>query len=246
MTLEWFMTVWPWIGLGAAIVLLIVLFATDWLQADKAASRWRDLTWIAWLAAVAYMLHNVEEYGLDFTGTTLAFPTTMARLLGSMPSDMFFLCVNLSLVWTMGPVAAVLSRRYPSLGLGMIGVEAVNSLTHNPGALALRTIAGGFVTAVVLFLPLVVWAFVGLTGPNRPLRRSTLWWYIGMGLLYHIALFATMPLYLAEILDGNGMGLWMLLGGTGTFALWVWLAKRIQNRTATAEPASSAPRATRR
>ena len=227
----WFMTVWPWIGMGAAIVLLIVLFASDWLQVDKAASRWRDLTWIAWLAAVAYMLHNVEEYGLDFTGTTLAFPTTMAGLLGSMPGEMFFLCVNLSLVWIMGPAAAVLSRRYPAMGLGMIGVEAINSLTHIPGALALKTIAGGLVTAVTLFLPLVVWAFVGLTGSSRRLRRSTLWGSIAIGLLYHVALFATMPLYLAGILDGNGMGLWMLLAGIGTFALWLWLAKRVQNRS---------------
>ena len=233
MTLKWFMTVWPWIGLGAAIVLLIVLFTTDWLQADKAASRWRDLTWIAWLAAVAYMLHNVEEYGLDFTSTTLAFPTAIGGLLGSLPGEMFFLCVNLSLVWIMGPVAAVLSRRYPALGLGMIGVEAINCLTHVPGAFALKTVAGGLVTAVALFLPLVVWAFVGLTGSNRRLRRSTLWGYIAIGLLYHIALFATMPLYLTGILDGNGMGLWMLLAGTGTLALWFWLAKRVQNRTAT-------------
>ncbi len=91
----------------------------------------------------------------------------------------------------------------------------------------------GLVTAVALFLPLVVWAFVGLTGSNRRLRRSTLWGYIAIGLLYHIALFATMPLYLTGILDGNGMGLWMLLAGTGTLALWFWLAKRVQNRTAT-------------
>lgn len=214
------------------MVLLIVLFATDWLQADKAVSRSCDITWIAWLASVAYMLHNVEEYGLDFTGTTLAFPTAMGGLLGSMPGEMFFLCVNLSLVWIMGPAAAVLSQRYPSLGLGMIGVEAINCLTHIPGALALKSIAGGLVTAVALFLPLVVWAFVGLTGSNRPLRRYTLWASIAIGLLYHIALFATVPMYLARIVDGNGMGLWMLVAGSGTFALWLWLAKRVQKGTA--------------
>ena len=232
MTLQWFMTVWPWIGLGAAIVLLIVLFTTDWLQADKAASRWRDLTWIAWLAAVAYMLHNVEEYGLDFTGTTLAFPATMAGLLGSMPGEMFFLCVNLSLVWIMGPSAAVLSRRYPALAFGMIGVEAINCLTHVPGAIALKTLAGGLVTAVALFLPLVAWAFFGLTGSNRGLKRSTLWGYIAIGLLYHIALFATVPMYLSGVFDGNGMALWMLLAGSSTLLLWVFLAKRLQRHAA--------------
>lgn len=231
MRLDWFMTVWPWVGLGAAIVLLIVLFATDWLQADKAITRWRDLTWIAWLAAVAYMLHNVEEYGLDFTGTTLAFPGLMAGLLGSMPGWMFFLCVNLSLVWVMGPAAALLSGRYPAMAFGMIGVQAINSLTHVPGAVALGTVKGGFVTAIVLFVPLVAWAFLGLTGGRSDgLRRSTLWGFIGIGLLYHLALFATVPLYLNGIVDGTGMGLLMLVAGGVTFALWLRLAKRADVR----------------
>ncbi|MBK8446653.1 MAG: HXXEE domain-containing protein [Micropruina sp.] len=208
-------------------MLLILLFATQWLQADPTRSRWRDPTWIAWLAAVAYMLHNVEEYGLDFTGTTLSFPDVVAGLMGSRPGWLFFVCVNLSLVWVMGPAAALLSRRYPALAFAMIGVEAINSLTHLPGAIALRSIQAGFVTALLLFVPLVVWAFVGLTGGDPPvLRRSTLWGFIAIGLLYHLALFATMPLYVSGILDGTGMGLMMLVAGGVTFALWLWLARR--------------------
>lgn len=232
MSLGWFMTVWPWMGLGAAIVLLFLLFATNWLRADASVSRWRDLTWIAWLAVVAYLLHNVEEYGIDFTGATLSFPGMMAGLMGSMPGEAFFLSVNLSLVWIMGPAAAVLSRRYPAMALGMIGVQAINLLTHIPGAIFLGTIKAGFVTAAALFLPLVVWAFIGLTGPAARLPRSTLWAYIGIGALYHVALFATMPLYINRILDGTGMGIWMLFAGAGAFAGWLWYAKRVQRQSA--------------
>jgi len=79
-----------------------------------------------------------------------------------------------------------------------------------------------------------VWAFVGLTGKQAAgLRRSTLWGYIGIGLLYHLALFGTMPLYLNGVFDGTGMGLMMLVAGAVTFALWLQLAKHVGDRPAT-------------
>lgn len=229
--MEWFMHVWPWMGLGAAVVLLIILFATDWMRSDTSISRWRDPSWFAWLVAVAYMIHNVEEYGFDATGQSLAFPNMMGGLLGTMPDWSFFLCVNLSLVWVMGPLAAALSRRYPALAFGMVGIEAVNCLTHIPGAIALGSISGGCTTALVVFLPLVVWAFVGVAGYAKTgLRRSTFWAYIGIGVLYHVGLFANTPLFLSGIFDGNAMGVEMLAVGCIVFALWVWVAKRAKAR----------------
>ena len=85
-TLEGFMHVWPWMGLGAAIVLIVLLFGTNALRSTEGGPRWKDPTWFAWLAAVAYMIHNVEEYGIDFTGATLAFPQMMEGLMGAMPA----------------------------------------------------------------------------------------------------------------------------------------------------------------
>lgn len=226
--MEWFMGIWPWMGAGAAIVLLIILFATDWLRSDISISRWRDPTWFAWLAAVAYMIHNVEEYGIDFTGTTLAFPNMMLGMLGEMPTWTFFLCVNLSLVWVMGPLAAALSRKYPPLAFAMVGIEAVNCLTHLPGAVMLGSISGGCITAALVFLPLVIWAFAGVAGyPKTGLKRSTLWIFIGFGVLYHVGLFLNMPLYIAGIFDGNAMGAEMLVVGCVVVALWLWKAGRV-------------------
>ena len=227
--MEWFMHVWPWMGLGAAIVLLIILFATNWLRSDTSINRWRDPTWFAWLAAVAYMLHNVEEYGMDFTGAALAFPNMMTGMLGEMPAWTFFLCVNLSLVWVMGPLAAVMSRRYPALAFAMVGIEAVNVLTHVPGAIALHSISGGCITAAVIFLPLTIWAFVGVAGfPKTGLRRSTVWAYVGIGALYHVGLFANMPLFISGVFDGNAMGAEMLVVGCLVVALWMWEARRVE------------------
>lgn len=222
------MHIWPWMGLGAAIVLLVLLFGTNVLRSDSdlTRSRWRDPTWFAWLASVAYMLHNVEEYGFDATGTVLAFPTMMEGMLGSMPAWTFFLCVNLSLVWVMGPLAAHFSRRYPALCLGMVGVECINLCTHLPGAIALGSVSGGFFTAVFLFLPLTIWAFVGLCGRGGRFGIGSLLGFIGIGVLYHIGLFANMPLYLNGVYDGNIMGVEMLVVGCVVFALWLTLAKR--------------------
>ena len=62
-------------GLGAAVVVLILLFCTDWLRGDTTKSRWKDPFWIGWAFMVCYMLHNVEEYGFDLTGAHNARPS---------------------------------------------------------------------------------------------------------------------------------------------------------------------------
>ena len=227
MGLEWIMTVWPWMGLGAAIALLFLLFGTKWLQVHKGRSRWRDPSWFAWLCSVAYMIHNVEEYGFDATGSVLAFPHMMEGMMGSMPEWTFFLSVNIGLVWVLGPLAAFFSRKYPKLAFAMVGIEAVNCLTHIPGAIALGSISGGFVTAAAVFLPLTVWAFVGLCGKGEGrFSYRTLLCFIGVGLFYHIGLFANMPFFVNGIYDGNVMGLEMVFVAAITFGLWMWLARR--------------------
>ena len=45
---SYFFNIWPWMGLGAAVVVLILLFCTDWLRGDTAKSRWRDPFWLGW------------------------------------------------------------------------------------------------------------------------------------------------------------------------------------------------------
>ena len=39
---EWFQRHWPWIGLAAAIVLIVVLFFTNVFRDRRDLSRWRD------------------------------------------------------------------------------------------------------------------------------------------------------------------------------------------------------------
>jgi hypothetical protein len=64
---------------------LILLVTTDLLRSDIKVSRWKDWTWLAWLAATAYLAHNVEEYGIDMHGNLHEFPTTMEKMLHAQP-----------------------------------------------------------------------------------------------------------------------------------------------------------------
>lgn len=227
-----FMTVWPWIGLGAAIVIGILLFTTNWLRSTTTGSKWKDPTWFAWLAAAAYMLHNVEEYGIDLTGTSEAFPDMMINGMGVEPPESFFLVVNIGLVWIAGPLAALLTRRMAVLVLAMPTVELVNSFLHIPGAIALRSIGAGFVTAVLLFVPIAIWAFIGFCGKDG-FKKSTYFAFLGIGVIYHLGFVAT----IVPLAQGIGPT-WLPAITMAVFTLimlglWHWTATRITRNTRT-------------
>ena len=107
----------------------------------------------------------------------------------------------------------------------MTGIEALNCLTHVPGAIALGAVGGGFFTAVLLFLPLVAWAFVGLCGRGARFGYRVPVVYLCFGLLYHVGLFANMPFFVGGVYDGNVMGVEMLCVSVVVFALWVQYAR---------------------
>src|SRR5690242_4455678 len=88
------------------------------------------------MAMVAYLLHNVEEYGVDLYGRAHAFPGFMCASL-KLPAypncpipPNFFLAVNLPLFWVVAPVAALLSRRNSLIGFAIYSVICINGLTH--------------------------------------------------------------------------------------------------------------------
>ena len=220
-----FMMIWPWIGLGAAIVLLIILFATDWLRSSKGESRWTDPTWFAWLAAVAYMLHNGEEYGIDAMGASLGFPEMMATSMQVAPPESFFLTVNLGLVWIAGPLAALFSRKYPVLALAMPTVELVNCFLHIPGAIAMQFIGAGLMTAVFLFVPIAIWAVVGLCGKGR-LKRTWYLAFVGIAVVYHIGFVATIVPLILGVAPGFLPALTMAAFTVLMLLLWCLMAKR--------------------
>jgi len=159
-----FAFVWPWIGLGAA-GLLIILLTTNALRGDRAVTRWRDMTWLTWAAVCAYLVHQLEEHGIDADGATYAFRGSLCTMLGFANSQVcavphsFITAVNVSAVWVAGPLSALLASRWPVIGLSFFALPFVNLFAHVVPAVMMRAYNPGLLTAAALFLPLSVLAF---------------------------------------------------------------------------------------
>lgn len=197
----WFDLAFPWIGLCGAALLLVLLFATRRLCADASGPRWRDRTWLAWMAVVAYLVHNVEEYGLDALGHVHSFPAHFSLRFGlpDYPDNpippLYWVAINISLVWIAGPLAALLARRHPIVGLSMLSVVFVNGLAHVLQALALGSYNPGLATAIAVFLPLSAWVGHACFGRDR-LGYPVMALLVAHGVLLHAILLASTVMFL--------------------------------------------------
>jgi len=195
----WFDLTWPWIGLCLAVVMIAVLFATNLVRDDVTGSRWRDLRWLSFLAVAVYMVHQVEEHGLAANGVGHAFPDELCSALGQPPypgcaiPPLFYLAVNISLVWIAAPVAALLSTRFPLVGMGLWGVIAVNALVHIGPSIATLRYDAGVLTSFVLFVPLSV---VAARAVLIRYRRVALLVLVFAGMLMHAVLGGGLMLFL--------------------------------------------------
>lgn len=194
---------WPWIGLGGAIVLFVILFATDWFRSRTDVGRWRDPAWLAWLAVPVYLLHVFEEYGMHVTGGQFdlvsAFAATGmdARFGGMAPT--FFPEVNIMLIFVAFPIAAWIGRRNPVIGLMPYGFMLVNGLTHVAGTAALGgDLLGnpGNVTGLFCFIPLFCW-FVHASVKGDFLDGRGLACAIVAGVVQHLGVFSAYAVNLA-------------------------------------------------
>jgi hypothetical protein len=192
---------WPWIGLGAAGVLLVLLLTTDVLRSDLSVPRWRDLVWLTWAATCAYLIHQFEEHGIDLEGQAYAFRASLCARLGfregtcPLPPALIT-AVNIPVVWCAGPISALLGRRWPVIALSYFSVPFVNAFAHLAAAVAQRSYNPGLLTAVVLFLPLSLWAFaVALQRFPALGVRAVLATVVG-GVALHAVLFGSIVAYL--------------------------------------------------
>jgi len=202
---DWFDFAWPWIGLGFAAILLVLLFGTNLLRSDAGTPRWRDVRWLSFLAVATYMVHNVEEYGIAANGVVHAFPDSLCTVLGQPPypdcaiPPEFYLFVNLPLIWVAAPLAAILAGSR-LVGLTLWGVIAINALVHIVPAIVLREYDPGLVSAVILFLPLSVWTLHTATGRAGPFRRAAILPLLLSGALMHAVLAGSALLFLRGLI----------------------------------------------
>ena len=220
---SWFDFAWPWIGAAFASVLLVVLIAKP---------RWRELTWLSWLAVLLYLLHNIEEYGIDLTGVHHAFPDALCTNLAQPPypgcsiPPAFYLAVNLSLIWIAGPIAALCSKRHPLVGLAFYGVIAVNGMTHVVPVASGRGYNPGFFTGLVLFLPSFVWVVRTQFGPGR-LPRQALAAILAAGGILHIVLIASVLSFLNGWMGGAALVAIQLLNAALFLAVPAIIERRL-------------------
>ena len=208
MTWSWFDLAWPWIGSAAALVLLILLFGSNLFRSDLSIVCWRDRVWLSWLSTPIYMIHNIEEYGVDLAGRAHNFPDALCASLG-LPSypgcplpPLFFLAVNISLIWIAAPLCGFFSRRHPLVGLGFYGVIFINGIVHVAPMLLGRGYNPGAASAAVLFLPSSLWVAANCFGPGR-MDRSGLIPIIGTGAIVHIVLISSVFAFIGGKIDAS-------------------------------------------
>lgn len=170
---NWFESNFQWIGGAAAVMLLVLLFCTNQLRADQGKSRWYDHTWLSWLGMAAYLLHNLEEYGIDMFGRLHGFPQDIVNIMGLPPypdspiPPMYFVAVNVTAFWVAAPLAALMSRRHPLVGLSVYSIIIINILFHVMPLFAGVGYGAGTLTALVIFIPLSIWIVRACFGAGR-------------------------------------------------------------------------------
>ena len=231
MNWSWIDLAFPWIGAAAALVLLALMFGTDLLRGQPSSSRWRDFVWLSWMAVVAYLLHNVEEYGIDLLGHRHAFPDALCAALKLPPypgcpiPPAFYLAVNLPLFWIVAPLAAVLSRRHPLVGFALYSVIFTNGLVHLVMVLVLgEAYNPGLLTAVVLFLPLSAWIGYACFGENR-LRYQAMALIIFWGVMLHVILAGSMISFVNGLIGSRTL-VWMQIINAALLLPVFWLGEK--------------------
>ena len=216
---------WPYIGLGGGIAVIVGLF-TDAFRSTPNVSRWRDTVWLSWAMVAAYLLHVCEEYGLHITDGQFDLITNFKAMgvderFGGIPLA-FFPLVNIGLTWIALPVAAIVCRRNPVVGLAGMGFLVVNGLTHLGAGVAMgQGLAGnlGGFTGLFVFIPLFCWICY-VCVKDRLLPRKGLAIAIISGVVAHLLLFS---LYALNKIAGHTAAyIWTPFVVTST--LWLsWL-----------------------
>jgi len=207
---HWFYTVWPFIGIGGAIVMLAILLVTDTFRGSPAVSRWRDPAWLVWLAVPFYWIHQFEEYSLPTIGLDYSIQEMICQKIGFPPYPdcpiplAFYPVVNIALMWFGAPLAAFLFKRNVLIGLSFWGLLFANGFVHTLGGITAGAYNTGLWSAAFLFVPFSIWVIYvsAIRGPYSG-------WVVGVayaaGFITHALLFMGYGLYKAKVFGDAGL-----------------------------------------
>jgi uncharacterized protein with HXXEE motif len=207
---HWFHTVWPFVGGGAAIVMVAILLTTDTFRSNTTVSRWRDPVWLAWLAAPLYWVHQLEEYSLPVIGLPYSLPDMVCGQFDFPPYPdcpipmSFYPVVNISLMWFGAPLAAYICRRNVLIGLSSWGLIMANGFVHSAGGIAEGAYNTGLWTAAFLFIPLSLWVIYACA-IRGPYSGKVVGAAFAAGAVTHAVLFLGYGLFKAGVIGNPGL-----------------------------------------
>jgi hypothetical protein len=146
-----------------------------------------------------YLLHQVEEHGIDLTGQRYAFLGSLCDSLGYTATTLcpanpaFLFAVNVVGCQLAFALAWIYRRRRPLVAACVWGIPVVNAVIHLQAALVSGTYNPGLFTATLLFLPLsayVLWVSIRA----QVIRAVDLGRILGTGLVAHGVLLASLLL----------------------------------------------------
>jgi hypothetical protein len=188
----WFEIVWPFIGLGGAVVMLAVMLTTNTFRGRTSVSRLRDPVWLGWLAAPVYWIHQFEEYCLPTIGLEYSIQQMVCKAQGYQPYPncpiplSFYPTVNIALMWVGAPLAAHLGRRNVAVGLSFWGLILLNGTLHTSMGLVLRDYNPGMLSGIVFTL-LCAWVIYACA-IRGPYSGKVVGLALTAGVLAHVAL----------------------------------------------------------
>ena len=146
-----FYHVWPWMGLGAAVVLFILIFFSNNLRSDINKPRMKDPAILAWLGVLVYLLHNFEEFGLDLYGNQLGIVNARA-------TEGLTLGCNLALIWIAFPLAAYFVQRGRTrMAAALACFSLLNSTGHIMQGIIFGMYNPGLLNSALLCWPFGIW-----------------------------------------------------------------------------------------
>lgn len=141
---------WQWPEAAAlAACFLLALLPIVWSEGGLAAM-------LVYVQLPIYLIHQLEEHRGDRFRTYIN-----AKLGGEILTRPATFAINLFGVWALMSASFLLAYYVePALGLIAVYLTAVNALAHLAGAAATRAYNPGLATAVILFVPLSIWAII--------------------------------------------------------------------------------------
>ena len=179
--MRWLVDEWQWPYAGTVVaVFLLALLPLWWDAADTALA-------LVYAVLPLYMLHQLEEHAGD--RFRLAINTHFAGGREALTRPAAF-WINAGGIWIVDVIALWLAYHVElAIGLLPVYLMGVNAVTHIGAAVAARGYNPGLWTAILVFIPVSIWAAVEI-GDTADVGLGWQLTGLAFGLAVHVAIMA--------------------------------------------------------